>query len=82
MTDETPETRPLPILDQTIRAAVERELGTVQPDSRVAFVALADLRGARTAVLVRIGAGWSFSGYLDKPYHGTLEGGASLRFEA
>lgn len=64
----------------SIHEAVARALADVPPEHVVAFVAHADIERARIAVMVRTSVGWTFEGYLDKPYHGTLEGGAELRF--
>lgn len=85
------EVRPLPeTVHPTIRDSVQRIL---KEDPRAAgaehfaFVAMADLpgmpdAGARVAAFVNVGAveGLSFSGYLEKRYHGPLEGGVALVF--
>lgn len=86
MTDALPTgdgtVRPLQLYSDSIRASVDRILGALPPESTVAFVAHADFNRASTAVLVKINDQWSFAGYLDKPYHGPLEGGATLTFIA
>ena len=63
-------------------AQVDAILGAIPPDHRVAVVAAADLATGemRLAVMYRLPAGFSFMGYLDKPYKGALTGGAELRW--
>lgn len=77
MTDEI---RPIPNTTFAIRDSVARRLDGLDFKT-VAFVAHGDLNGdIKTSVMVHIGGGWSFAGYLDKPRHSSLEGGAELIF--
>jgi hypothetical protein len=75
------EIRPFRAFSQdSLQAAVDKALGEVPSDKTLAVVAYADLSGARLAALVRLGGGWSFVGTLEKPYSGTLNAAAELRW--
>jgi len=72
------EVRPIPVT-ASIQGSVDRMLRQIDYKT-IALVANVDLDSARVAVMINLGAGWSFSGYLDKPYTGPLEGGAQVIF--
>lgn len=65
-----------------LQAQVDAILGAVPPDHHIAVVAVADLGTGeiRLAALYRLPKGFSFMGWLDKPYTGALMGGAELRW--
>jgi len=71
--------RPLPTDDISIQKSVNKLLSGLDY-AKVAFIAGADLNSAKIAVMVNLGSGFSFAGFLDKPYHGQLSGGAQLVF--
>lgn len=74
------EVRPIPNTNFSIRDSVNKRLEGLD-FNKVAFVAHGDLNGdIKTSVMIHLGAGWSFAGFLDKPFHKPLEGGAEVIF--
>lgn len=66
--------------DAAIQAAIDRTLGEMPPEARVAVVAVADTSGARLAAVARVGEHWSAMGYLDREWSGELKAGAEVRW--
>lgn len=72
------ELRPLPNI--SLRESVDSVLNGLDKENKIAVVAIADGEKARLAAFYNIGSGFSFMGYLDKPYHGKLVYGAQLQW--
>lgn len=80
------EIRPAPFSSASISAALDKALARVEPGKTVAFVAVAEKSPSeklqhRMAVMVNLGDGWSFGGFLAGDIKTPLrEAGAELRW--
>jgi hypothetical protein len=67
--------------DANVQATVDKALESVPKDRKGAIVATVTTRGARMAVMGRLGDHWSVVGVLEKPFKGPLVGEAAVAFE-
>lgn len=79
------EIRPSPFSSAAINAALDAQLAKVEPGKTVAFVATAEKADGglqhRMAVMVNLGGGWSFGGFLAGDVKRPLAtAGAEVRF--
>ena len=67
-------------VDSDLQSAMDKALGQLEKDKRVAVVAVADLKGAKLAAVCRIGPAWSIMMVGERSWSGVLDGQVAVRF--
>lgn len=71
--------RPFPFEFASIQSQIDEAIASIPDGEHGAIIAIADRESAKLAVVAKLGAGWSFVGFLAKPYDRDLETYVSLR---
>lgn len=72
------EIRPFPI--PSLLKQVEAAVAAIPEGKTMASVIFADEQRAGAAAMVRLGGGWSFFGFVDKPWKGKISYGAAVEW--